>query len=247
MTNTHKIEEYLINPQHPITVNVIGCGGNGSQVLTQLARINEALKKLGHTGLYVTCYDADIITEANIGRQLFSVSELGMNKAVALITRLNRFFATNWKAMPVMYNNKLKAEERKANITITCVDSVKARKQIYKILKCDAAKKINDPAFKLFYWMDIGNTQNTGQFVLGDFKELPHVFEKFPGFAHQKDKKTGPSCSLAEALSKQDLFINSTLVQLAMALLWKLFRETKITYHGAFINLETFKTAPIHI
>ena len=245
----HTIHNYLLNPEHPVTINVIGCGGNGSQVLTQLARINEALKKLGHPGLYVTCFDNDRITDSNIGRQLFSPAELGMNKAVALTTRLNRFFATNWKAVPIHYNQHVEENDRIANITITCVDSVKARKEIYKVMKSDAKKKNGDPLRKIFYWMDIGNSQNSGQFVLGTFdkKGLPHVFDKFPSFLKQKDKDTGPSCSLAEALTKQDLFINSTLTQLAMSLLWKCFREGRIQYHGAFINLETFKIAPIHI
>ena len=33
-------------------------------------------------------------------------------------------------------------------------------------------------------------------------------------YARVKEEESGPSCSLAEALEKQDLFINSTLAQL---------------------------------
>ncbi len=276
--NTHTTAAYLINPEHPVTIQVIGCGGNGSQVLTQLARINEALKKLGHLGIHVTCFDNDIITEANMGRQLFSPSELGMNKAVALITRLNRFFGTSWKAMPILFNSKLEVLERRANITISCVDSIAARIEIEKCLMEKLKKNHGDPYYDTYYWMDLGNTQNAGQFVLGSIggieqperiiskastkkvkatlgvdieplfvSTLPNVFEKFPAMKKQKEKESGPSCSLAEALDKQDLFINSTLSQLAMGLLWKLFREGKISYHGAFVNLETLKIAPIYI
>lgn len=245
----HKAPTYFINPMHPITITLIGCGGNGSQVLTQLARINHALIKLGHAGLHVTCFDNDIITEANLSRQLFSESELGMNKAVALITRINRFFGTSWKAMPVLYTKNTDHYERLANITISCVDTIKARKEINSAVKVKYGK--SDPTLKPFYWMDLGNTQNTGQFIIGtltnSLTKLPTVFEAFPSMKKQKDKQSGPSCSLAEALDKQDLFINSTLVQLAMGLLWKLFREGEISYHGAFINLNTLKVAPIYI
>ncbi|MBA3664012.1 MAG: PRTRC system ThiF family protein [Bacteroidetes bacterium] len=275
---THTTAAYLINPEHPVTVQVIGCGGNGSQVLTQLARINEALKKLGHLGIHVTCFDNDIITEANMGRQLFSPSELGMNKAVALITRLNRFFGTSWKAMPILFNSKVEILERRANITISCVDSIATRIEIEKCLMEKLKKNHGDPYYGTYYWMDLGNTQNSGQFILGSIggieqperiiskastkkvkatlgvdieslfvSTLPNVFEKFPAMKKQKEKESGPSCSLAEALDKQDLFINSTLSQLAMGLLWKLFREGKINYHGAFVNLETLKIAPIYI
>ena len=40
MKRVHYIDNYLINPQHPVTVNLIGAGGTGSQVLTCLARLD---------------------------------------------------------------------------------------------------------------------------------------------------------------------------------------------------------------
>ena len=110
--------------------------------------------------------------------------------------------------------------------------------------------------------MDLGNSQAAGQFIIGTcegitqpqrsktvfpIRELPTIFEKFPDFRNQKTKATGPSCSLAEALKKQDLFINSFLVQVAMGTLWKMFREGKIKHHGAFVNLQTLDIAPINI
>jgi PRTRC genetic system ThiF family protein len=252
----HFVHEYLLNPVHPITVNVIGAGGNGSQVLTQLARIDQSLKKLGHLGLHVTCFDDDIVTEANLGRQLFSPADLGVNKAVVLITRLNRFFGTSWDAMPIRYN--LKALNRHANITISCVDTIASR---ILIDECIHDTKTNaEPFEKPYYWMDIGNTQHSGQFVISTVyiqqqpkskhktaAILQDLFQLFPGLKKQKEDTNTPSCSLAEALSKQDLFINSTLVQLAMGTLWKMFREGKLDYQGAFLNLQTLKISTINL
>ena len=80
MKRVHYTDSYLMNPQHPVTVNIIGAGGTGSQVLTCMARLDVTLRTLGHPGLFVTLYDPDTMTEANIGRQLFSPSELGLNK-----------------------------------------------------------------------------------------------------------------------------------------------------------------------
>ena len=100
MKRVHYIDNYLINPQHPVTVNLIGAGGTGSQVLTCLARLDTALRGLGHPGLFITVYDSDIVTEANIGRQLFSPSDIGLNKAQCLVTRMNNFFGNDWKAVP---------------------------------------------------------------------------------------------------------------------------------------------------
>ena len=81
-----------------VTIHVAGAGGTGSQVIANLARMNVALQALGHPGLHVTVFDPDIITEANIGRQLFSEADLGQGKATAAVTRVNRFFGTTWTA-----------------------------------------------------------------------------------------------------------------------------------------------------
>ena len=98
MKRVHYIDNYLIDPQHPVTVNLIGAGGTGSQVLTCLARLDVTLRALGHPGLSVTLYDPDIVSGTNIGRQLFSDSDIGLNKAKCLITRVNNFFGNDWKA-----------------------------------------------------------------------------------------------------------------------------------------------------
>ena len=128
MKRVHYIDNYLINPQHPVTVNLIGAGGTGSQVLTCLARLDTALRGLGHPGLFITVYDSDIVTEANIGRQL---------KAQCLVTRMNNFFGNDWKAVPDIYPAALKDARRDnlANITITCTDNIKSRLDLWNILK----------------------------------------------------------------------------------------------------------------
>ena len=96
MRKIHYTDQYLLNPYHPVTVFVIGAGGTGSQVVTGLARMGMALQALGHPGLHVTVFDPDTVTEANIGRQLFSEAETGLNKAVALVTRINRLIPICW-------------------------------------------------------------------------------------------------------------------------------------------------------
>ena len=137
MKRIHYIDNYLINPQHPVTVNLIGAGGTGSQVLTGLARLDVTLRALGHPGLFVTLYDPDIVTEANIGRQLFGYSDMGLNKAQCLITRINNFFGNDWKAVPNIFPTVLKnaCRDNMANITITCTDNIKSRLDLWNILR----------------------------------------------------------------------------------------------------------------
>lgn len=250
----HYTHPYLRTPQHKVTVELAGMGGTGSQVLTGLARMNEALMGLGHPGLHVRAWDPDIVSTANMGRQLFSPADLNLNKATVLISRVNRYFGYEWQAMPELYTGK-----EKGNILITCVDTAKARLQIHSKVYFQQSSKTAPYDFA-YYWLDIGNLQKTGQVVLGSLckisqpasKEkrkfvLPTVVEKFPQLKRIKEELQGPSCSLAEALEKQDLFINSTLAQFGCNLLWKLIKDGEIRYQGCYVNLETLSVNPIRL
>lgn len=254
MKYKHFVHNYMLNPQHPLTVSVIGVGGTGSQVLTALGRMNYALMELGHPGLQLRVYDEDIVTEANCGRQLFAPQEVGLNKADVLTTKLNMFFGTAWKSYPSMYDE----ETEPSNITISCVDTVDSRLAIAKNLQYCYSGRYGDMG-RSFYWLDYGNTLNSGQVVLGSVFDITQpkgkrncigklrtVTEMFD-LSQVNEKKSGPSCSLAEALSKQDLFINSTLANIGMALLWKIFTKGVLETQGAFLNLETMKLNPINI
>ena len=249
-TKIHFTDNYLLNPTNPITVNLIGAGGTGSKVLTALLEINESLTALGHAGLSVRLWDDDIITTANLGRQRFFESETGLYKSVALINRVNRCIGTNWKAE----NRKFEKdnfgqipEEAQATITITCVDNVQARFGVAEILKALSNRRNYRDTPK--YWLDFGNSQNTGQVLLstiGEIKQpnsekyqtvasLPFVTEEFGELLMQSEQEDNtPSCSLAEALEHQDLFINSSLTQMT-------------EYKGFFHNLKDFRTHPIKI
>lgn len=149
----HFVDNYLINPTNPVTVNLIGAGGTGSQVLTALSRINHALLQLRHPGLQVKVFDDDVITPANLGRQLFAASEIGQPKAVALINRVNRFFGTNWKAVEEKVGvNKKNPDKYMAHVTISCVDTVSARFTIAETLRlADSQSRFH---LRPLYWMD---------------------------------------------------------------------------------------------
>lgn len=262
LKRVHFTHPYLLNPQHPVTVDLIGAGGTGSQMLTCLARLDATLKALDHPGLFVTVYDPDEVDEPNIGRQLFGYSDLGMNKAVCLVSRVNNFFGNGWKAVPAAYPSM---DCGMANITITCTDNIKSRLEVWKVLKRHAdtrthANNRTDHRSPL-YWLDLGNAQTTGQALLGTVRrKFPQpesekyvtvgdlkVITEYVDFRGVRDEDSGPSCSLAEALEKQDLFVNSVLAQLGCDILWKLFRQGRIEHHGLYLNLETMKVNPIPI
>lgn len=75
---------------------------------------------------------------------------------------------------------------------------------------------------------------------------LPFITEEFAELLRQSENGNGiPSCSVAEALEKQDLYINSALAQIGMSLLWSLFRQGMTAHRGFFLNLGEFRSQPI--
>lgn len=261
-TAVHIVQKELLQPYNPVSINLIGAGGTGSQMLTALARMSQALNGLNHPGFIVTLFDDDTVQTPNLARQLFTSAELGQYKSVALINRVNRFFGLNWKAVTERYDKTYcSAAQGMAAITISCVDTVAARFVIAQILNT-YEKNSASHRDKPLYWMDFGNSKDTGQVVLstvGEIKQptskqfipvgnLPFVTDKFKDLLVQSERADNtPSCSLAEALAKQDLFINSTLVNFGSSLLWQMFREGIIFNDALFLNLKEYRAQPLKI
>jgi PRTRC genetic system ThiF family protein len=243
----HYVHPAIVSSRRPIDIALIGAGGTGSQILSGLARMNQALKTLGSSGLHVRVFDGDSVSLSNVGRQLFSPSDIGKNKAVVLVTRLNMFFGTSWEAYAFNVSKGLRLP---GGIVISAVDDVNARHIIRDIGKNSGA----------VYWVDTGNTASTGQVVLGTLNKvaqpekscpeyLPHVLDLYQGIMEEESRKPyqGPSCSLQESLRRQDLFINQWVATCALEIIWKTFRYGQVKLHGAFVNLNTMTVRPLPV
>jgi len=246
----HIINSKLLTGQ--VRIALVGCGGTGSQMLTGLARLHTAMLALGHPGgIAVTAYDPDVISKSNVGRQLYSPSDVGQNKAVLLVHRLNAFFGLGWKAVPSRFESTTFGYNDRPHIIIGCVDTKAARREI-------ADFTFNNPTH---YWLDAGNKESVGQVVLGQpaFRhdqrkrvdrqmDLPCVHVLFPEIMDESEPEDDtPSCSLAESLEKQSLFINQQVATCALQLLWQLFRNGGLDTHGAFVNLTSGFVTPLPI
>jgi PRTRC genetic system ThiF family protein len=258
----HYLEQRIASTQHKITICVVGCGGTGSHVLTGLGMINKAMIALGRPALHIKAYDPDIVTETNIGRQSFSPADLGQNKAITLISRLNRYYGTNWLAYPDEWKGHEPMQRNRSitlavsNIVISCVDSVSSREKVSQEIYLASLSNSNHFASynNCFYWLDIGNGSDYGQVLLstvrdikqpkgrGFVKRLPDFFKEFP---NAKDDPEEPTCSVAVALSRQDLFINKILADHACNMLWTLLTKFRINHRGIYLNLGTGKTSAI--
>lgn len=242
----HMIPAHLLQ-RRAIRVVLVGCGGNGGVMAMGLPYIHQALLLTGHDGgLDVTLIDGDVVSRTNCVRQPFSQSEVGLSKSVVLASRINLFWGLQWRAIQEPVSKAQKVEE--ADIVISCVDTRSARADIDKLVGGNAS---------VTYWLDLGNGADGGQFVLGQpwnrrnprrAERLRTASELFPEIADTTlDEDAAPNCSAAEALERQEPFVNQTLASHALALLARLFRHGELDVHGAFVSIAHQRVQPLDI
>ena len=249
MITEHALPKSLRRSGQPLRVLIVGAGGNGSAVLLGLPYLHQAMKVWGHAGgIHVMLADGDLVSETNCVRQPFASADVGLNKATVLINRVNLFWGLRWQAHPEHFHkDSLRTNSAGPHLIIGCVDTRAARQAILS-----AVTRANDSTV---YWLDLGNNASSGQFVLGQplnaanrrsAARLRTVAELYPEIV---DSEAGedplPSCSAAEALERQEPFINQVLATSALAMLARLFHYGTLTHHGAFYNAQTGRMAAL--
>ena len=135
------------------------------------------------------------------------------------------------------------ARHRSPEILITCVDTISTRKDIANFMR---KQKGNSDDM----WLDFGNGRHTGQVILGHLMKnenrLPNVYDLYNELETMEEDNE-PSCSLAEAIQTQDLYINRCLADAGVNILWQLLRTGEIDHHGVFIDLKTSENKPLKI
>ena len=231
----HSLDPQLL--ERPIRILVVGCGGNGSAIVSGLPYLHQAMLAFGHPGgLQVTLIDPDTVSETNCVRQPFCRTEIGFPKAIVLAHRINLFWGLNWQGMQATIQ-QLAKKGSEVDFVIGCVDTRKARRAIDKwvlefagtVLAGSRQQRIQRPV------------RSRAAEELGKQKKkhrLPTVTELFPEIA-APDKKDDdqPSCSAAEALTRQEPFINQNLAYQALGMLTQLLRHGSVSYQGGFCNL----------
>ncbi|MFL9876474.1 PRTRC system ThiF family protein [Paraburkholderia megapolitana] len=235
---THLIPGAMVSRAWKVVV--VGAGGTGSAFLPALARLHHAMIELEHPGgIECTVFDDDCVSDTNVGRQGFYPNDVGQYKALLLVNRLNNLMGTAWEARTERIDSRSKLY---ADLVVGCVDTRRARHAIVQAAK----------AGRCDYYLDCGNETDRGQVILGQFGKnrvdrLPHVGDLFPDLTNPKNDRgdDAPSCSMAEALSRQSLVINQAIAVQAFNLLWTLFRTGTLSYSAVFVNLATGRTNPV--
>ncbi|QIR16463.1 PRTRC system ThiF family protein [Shewanella aestuarii] len=244
------LPESLLNK--PINIALIGAGGSGSQIATELFQMDSLLRSLSNGVVYLnlTIYDGDKVSLFNVGRQGFYLGDVGNFKAEVLTNRFNMFGQTQWQCRKEYFNPKNVASLANFDFLITAVDKAKFRVDLGEAFEAVKNTKSN------LLWIDVGNGRNDGQLVLGHAfsakngqLKLPNIYDLYGSMLKNIDESAEdePSCSTQQALEKQDFGVNRAVSAQATQLIWQLLRYGKISHHGSFIDVLLGTVQPLKI
>lgn len=230
----------------PVKTLLIGCGGTGSETLDALHRIHLCLLALDGHGLDVTVYDDDDVALNNIGRQRFWQDDVGQNKAVVSVQRINYCNGLEWKAMPFRFEAGMLAEQS-FDLIVTAVDSGKLRYEIGQFANGRTMETL---------WFDAGVSGYEGQAICGNLghpqhgQRIPNVYDLYKEGLLTKEKTQEPEggcTTLAASLAAQGLFVNRLASDILGDTLFSLIRHGEIAHHGSYFRISPTQVKPLEV
>lgn len=112
-------------PRHLFTTptHICGCGGVGSHVGEQIARMG-----LARTGLHL--YDGDVVESHNLPNQQFLTRHLGLSKVTGLAEQVSEWSGGRTPAFP--HPQMVTEPIDCSGIVFLCLDNMAARKRIFE-------------------------------------------------------------------------------------------------------------------
>lgn len=238
---------YLVPPNQPIQIGLVGCGGTGSHIAQSLARMAAHRHERGGPPLRLVFIDGDRVEAHNIGRQLFARAELGNNKAQTLADRLNAALGLGIVAVPEMATATLLGElappYQTIGILVGAVDTASGRRAIHEALA----------RLSWRLWLDIGNERDWGKVLLGTATEqrqlcgalslgglctaLPAASLRYPHLLEEPADQPQGDCAADMRDGLQSLMINQAMAAIAAQYLHQLISVRRITSFETALDL----------
>lgn len=238
-------------PEHAYTtVVLVGGGGTGSYVAQHLSRLLVALGERGARARAVI-FDHDHVEPKNVGRQLFSVAEVGRNKAETLAMRYGSAWGLDITARPERFTAAaLQRDVDELVILVGCVDNAAARQEMARCLATNSEHTAPG-----IWWLDCGNNSDSGQVLLGSAarrEQMKGAFDaglcsRLPSPAAQRPELLVPtkeersskrmSCAELAAANLQSLNINAAVGCMAANMLTRLLLTRDLKSFACELNL----------
>lgn len=154
-------EKLVFASQNPYKFVVIGCGGTGSYLIRDLARIIGITNKQFNRSDTILLIDGDVVENKNLARQNFVLNDVSKNKAQVLAGRYSSAFGLQIGFISeYLRGNNLTCvtNDGCTLVYIGCVDNNKTRHLIHNLYR----KTIHSNAI----YIDSGNEEYAGQVVL---------------------------------------------------------------------------------
>jgi len=232
-------------------VVLVGTGGTGSQVARTLCRVVYDLRRRGHHTPALKFVDPDVVEPKNVGRQMFTESDIGKAKAMTLATRFNLAMGLGIVAYIEPFDAD-KHASRYGSLVVGCVDNHLARRELSRVHGL---------------WLDCGNDKTSGQVCLGNtskpdevqraikanqFSHLPNVALLFPQLLEPEptpETMPAPTASCADLVETgdQSLLVNDMIGIVAGEYLFKLLNRLPVFTFLTYVDADALAMRSVPI
>ncbi len=201
--------------------------------------------------------DHDRIEPHNLLRQNFYAEDLGKFKSQVIAERLSRRYGRKIAYFVQPFDEDLRdsgnehfSTSLSAGIIVGCVDNPQARKTIARSLRFNS------------WWLDIGNSYNSGQVLLGNIPDTANLKETFderlqlcrglpipslqqPSLLIPAHVEIPIDCAQAVNNNTQSPVINQAMAMFALEFIRRMLKQD-LPYMGAYLDLDagTLKMVP---
>jgi PRTRC genetic system ThiF family protein len=232
-----------------VVMHLIGCGGTGSHIATGLGALAMKLREGGKT-CQLVFHDGDRVEQRNVGRQLFTVADIGQAKSAVLAQRVSRAYGLVVSHSGHFMGGRAYAlDSESLNVFVGAVDTPAARQSIHKRVLSARGQ---------VWWLDCGNSNHSGQIALGNsasakrlpapsalglIRDLPAPSLIYPELIRPVAKARRQNCAEALHTGEQGLMINRLMAAWALGLLHDFLFDT-VRFHALDVDLHTGGTRP---
>lgn len=225
------------------TVTIVGCGGTGAQVARIVGRMAYDMQRSRKHAPQIILIDPDTIEEKNVGRQLFSPSLLGVNKAECVGRMLNLALGLDVRWIPDHVDATRHFDRYGGNLVISCVDNHEARQEIHRINGILIASGNHTDSGQVC----IGNTDDLDlvwRFIDGREGKYPYLPKEgflFPELLQPEPPRLIPestaSCAELVAEGSQHLLVNDTMATVVGQYVYRLLHRQPIHSFLTYVSI----------
>jgi PRTRC genetic system ThiF family protein len=244
---------FIVPPGH-VNVTLVGCGGTGSHIAQSLARLAAHCRDTGSASISNCLIEGDRVENRNVGRQLFSVADVGKNKAQVLAARFSAVFGLGITAVPQMLEPNQALGQSGYGILVGAVDGAAGRRAI--------ANQLDTRNWRL--WIDCGNHEHSGQVVVGTTLTSDHMHKAvqlgmcaklpvapllYPELLKDVSVRPREDCAAAMEDNAQSLMVNQMMAGIASQYLYQIVVQRRLTTFQTVIDLSSLsmRSTPITV